>query len=891
MNIFNLEIFLLISFFLYALSFTRIGFWSYSIASLTAIVIGIFCPSGVFNLELGFFVRDAFAFDSYRQLFFLIISGLGFIIGLYSKNYFNSKSDAQKFYGLVGLFQWSCLLTVVSNHFFLLALAWEFTSIISYLLIGFDRRSKEAQKGAIQAFLVTSLGGLSLIAAAVLIQSKMGNIRINEFIAHADILKDITGIKTILWLLMTAIVTKSAIFPFHFWLPGAMKAPTPVSAYLHSATLVKLGVFLTGLFWGTFNGLPVWHIVLSGAGLLSFAWGAAMALFQKDLKSGLAHTTFSQLGLIVMLFAQRSELAFAAGIMVLVAHALYKSSLFLSVGIFQKLIGSQDLKEISGIGKISKGLWFIVGISCLSMAGAPPFLGFLGKEMTLEILSGPFVAQGAQIFSWICFAVGALATIAFAILFGTKPFVGSEPELKKTASPLLIWSLIPAAILTMLFSFVLFPFKKIVLDRGAQIPETLGIPLSHGLNLGLGISFAFLIIGGGIAFLLYKWPQFWQIKAEYDWRIIKISTYFQKIIFQYLESISDFLVRRSLHISDYYAIGSLIAAYLAFTFYFLPPNRPMTYEIFNLNHGILIVSLFVAAVLSVVAYAFQNIAVSIFIVSAIGYVIAYSFAVFGAPDLVLTQLLIETASLILMILAWLNFRRESSKQKWDTGLWALSSLTSIAVLFAFYSLKDPGFEKLSSLYFFENAKDFAFGTNLVNVIIVDFRGLDTLGEISVLAIAYLACEALCSRIQSLPKEIAAYPATTHWMKQMSKLFVFALVAFGVFYLLRGHHLPGGGFIGGLLCALALFVRMIVFAKKSHSLTLTGCGLFIAYLAALFPLLLGKEFFESFKTVFGPSSLFFDIGVFFVVAGSISGILALLIRFRVESWKKLRDSDV
>lgn len=886
-SLWTLEFFFLTLLSLQLLSFTKLSSKAFIAASALGLFISVNLPFQVFEGSVSLF---HFQYDGLRQLFACMISGLGLVVGLYSHFYFGPKRDAH-FFGLLGIFQWSCLLAVFADHTMMLATAWELTSITSFFLIGFHRQKMESQKAAIQAFVITGVGGLFLFAGLILLSEFAGSYSLFEIVSRTNF-SELPHSYLICSFIMLGILTKSAQFPFHFWLPGAMQAPTPVSAYLHSATLVKLGVFLAAALWPMMKTFPLWHIGLSGLGLLSFAGGAFFSIFQRDLKAGLAYTTFSQLGLALMLFSQRSEKAFLAGCLVVIAHALYKSTLFLSVGIIAKMKNSQSLLELSGLGKVSRQLWLIVALAGGSMMGAIPFLGFQAKEFALAILvAGRFANHRAEIFSWVCFAIGSVFTIIFALFFIWKVFAGKADKTETSEAPrLLLFCLYPAAIASLLFGIYVSPLRSFF-ERIPLLPlESLQIPLHHGLNQEFIISMSLLTLGLIAGVFLLKNKTFWSIDWVKKLKPVSLAIAFSLVSFELLPKNLQKFNKTFVKLCSRYALPSICIIFLALSFNVVASNFELNTEILSRAHLLFCVLLISCGVLSIILFFLHSLPIQFFLLGAIGFMVAYAFALAAAPDLVLTQILIETASLVLLVLAWLSTKRKPIQPNTKIFPWVIAATFSALIVFAFSFLPAASFSKLSSLFFAENGVEYAYGNNLVNVVIVDFRALDTLGEITVLALSYLGALGFASRFKNLAREIGTYPAITDWMKQIGFLMLPILVLFSLFYLFRGHNLPGGGFIGGLLLALALFTRMILFAKNPFAIKLTFFGLSLSYASSLLPLFLGREFFESFDSLVGPSSMLFDIGVYLCVAGSISGLLEILMKFRKASWRHLGGQD-
>lgn len=761
---------------------------------------------------------------------------------------------------------------------------------MSFFLIGFKTDSEKAQRAAFQALLITGSGGLCLLGAMILLGESIGSYQLSTILSQAQILSGSPSFQASVVLVALAVMTKSAQFPFHFWLPGAMEAPTPISAYLHSATLVKLGLFLAGLFWPLFQNETLWHVGLSSIGFITFAWGAFFSIFQTQLKAGLAHTTFSQLGLILVFLVQRSEESFQIGCLLLLAHALYKFVLFLNVGVFTHFQNQQDIRFLGGWKKRSPILFVIATISCLSMAGLPPLLGFLGKEAALiRLLTAPFMAESARYFSLSMFFIGALFTVTFASLFLFKVFL-ERPKENLDVAPIKLgfpmnFAMLAPALLSIVISLRSESLKTWLSDL-AQSSMTLKLE-AFPLHINTALIISLVLVGSGIslAAILIRSTRFWNQLDKASSKRIKLEYFFQSIFFKQAPKICS---RISAELEKFFwrfGLGILFLGFILILVFLgsFRSQEVLNFQTFNLIHLDFSLSLFFAGVIALILYFYHGQFLRILLLGLIGFIVAFSFALFGAPDLVLTQILVESCSLALLVLAWINSKRPFPVESRSFGAWAISIGAACSVVLIFKNIESLYQTKLAALYFFENSLQVAKGSNIVNVILVDFRGLDTLGEISVLAIVYFGCASLHERY-SHAKTLLAYPHTTDWMRRLGFILAIGLTAFGLFFLIRGHHYPGGGFIGGLLFALALFLRSIFTAKKVFSLFWTLLGLSLAYLSASASSL-SATFFESLE-YFGPitTPFLFDTGVFFTVGGGLSGLLEILLKLRSEKWR-------
>ncbi len=737
------------------------------------------------------------------------------------------------------------------------------SAIGSFALIGWKLSSESAQRSAATALSVTIAGSLALLLALLYLSELRGTTSLSVLTSPWPEVANFPNISLIIFALFIAGMTKSALFPFHFWLPQAMVAPTPVSAYLHSASLVNLGVFLFGLFAPLLKPLLLWHVGLSGIGLLTFAIGSILALLQTDMKKGLAYTTLSALGLVTTMFGLRAESVYYAATLLLISHALYKSALFMSVGILSRGMQSQDLLHTHSLWKLQRSLVLLMGVACFSMVGLPPTLGFVSKEMALHFLLGPFATANAQWFTWICASVGMLCTSAFAFLLLLKPALPSSETMPKS-----------------------FNFSKVMQWSVWPLPlagfATWGFIWSEFWNAPLLIWSGACFVGGFVLSLLLMRPKSPWMKDRPPWfHKISGAKWWEELREHSIPLLFDrlhTLIENQMSKAGYPLLFIMFAV-LIFT------QTPSFHWLWDFSthtdrHLFLSIAIFTIGILSCTLLLIPSAKSLIFAVSGIGFIVSFCYAAFGAPDLLLTQILVEVATLILLIGGWFLARPKltaiASSQSFHKGIlkWVISFATAFVAVSAFLMANaDLSLQKFSSNFFFENAQR-AFGSNIVNLVIVDFRGLDTLGEITVLALAYFGIRGFVSR---LPKSgdvplSSSHEPRSQWTGPLFRPIAIMLLLFSLWLFWRGHDLPGGGFIGGLMAAFVLLSWRLVYRRKINFTPLAAGGLLLAYAIALIPLWSHRSFFESFLTPVGPSSLLFDAGVFLTVAGSISGIL-------------------
>jgi len=844
----------------------------------------------------------SFRIDGLSMLFAFIILGIGILIVFYARYYLSPKDSMARFYVYMLLFMGSMLGIVMSENILLLIVFWELTSLSSFLLISFWQYKKAGRDGAMMALVITGAGGLALFASMLILGSVVGSYELSVILDSRDIILASPYFTSIFVLFFIGVITKSAQFPFHFWLPHAMAAPTPVSAYLHSATMVKAGIFLLARFYPVYGGTDEWMIMVSTAGLLTLLLGAFVAFFKQDLKGLMAYSTVSHLGLITFLFGLSTPLSVLAAIFHIINHATFKAASFMIVGIIDHQTGTRDTQKLGGLLKFMPYTATLAMVAAASMAGFPPLNGFLSKEMLFEraIIDGfvwalPILATIAGIFS-----------VAYSLRFIGDVFLGQknntpinnpkEPHiLMKLPIGLLVLACIAIGIAPMiLVSDILF---RAVGSTLASRPPEVNIALWHGFNLPLLMSFiavsmgTFLYLKKESAHKLYdKYLAGIDARDLYNWILTNIFSS-AKFVHLYLHS-------GKIYNSIYLLIGlSLLAGLLGFNY----TDAPLFGARVFLPVDLLSITITIFTIFSIgaVIYYHHNRFIALIIVGIAGLITTLIFIKFSAPDLALTQLSVELVTIVLMLLALYYLPqftpKESSKKKIAADV-ILSIFGGIGAFMLTLSVLSREFTSISD-FFIANAKTGGGGTNVVNVILVDFRGLDTLGEITVLGIAGLGIFAMMQGMKlyapdrdpdGIKYSQDTYPLI---MKTLISVFfpVMLMVAFYIF--IRGHNLPGGGFISGLIASVALIVQYLTsgIAWSSQRLgfnkhALIAIGVIIATATGLGSILFGYPFLTSTFTYLDwpivgkfeiASAMLFDLGVFLVVLGSTAMILVNL----------------
>lgn len=687
----------------------------------------------------GLGVNLAFYLDGLSLLFALLICGVGALIVIYAGSYLKDEPRLGRFYLWLLLFMSAMLGLVLAGNLITLFVFWELTSITSYFLIGFEDRQESSRAAALQALLVTGLGGLALLAGLILLGLAGGGFELATILTSGEVVRAHPHYLAILLLILIGAFTKSAQFPFHFWLPAAMAAPTPVSAYLHSVTMVKAGVYLLFRLSPVLGGTAAWQLLLGLAGAVTMLLGAWLALLQSDLKRILAYSTVSSLGTLVFLIGLELPLAIEAALVYLLAHALYKGSLFLVAGALDHATGSRDVRVLGGLFPRLPLLGTTAVVAALSMAGAPPLLGFLAKE---QFYAAVLTAPGAQLLGGAVALLTSLLLVAAATVIAWRPFFGpAGPPLEQPHGlPLGLW-LGPALLAAL---GLLFGALPALVDQGLLGPAVgavlgvarpLELQLWHGFNWILLLSVLTLAAGGILAWRRDPWCLAWQPWAMlaawgpsrwYDWALIGLD--------RLAGGQTRLLQNGRLRIYLLVTVTTTLA--LVGVTLFSRSGLHFALNLSPLRPGYLAILALILAAAWVTVRVGSRLA-AIAAMGAVGYGVALMYVQFGAPDLAMTQLTIETMTVLLFVLVIHKlplFSRISPR--WSTRLDALVALAAggLMTVLTLVVLSAQQGSRLSG-FFAEQSLPAAHGRNIVNVILVDFRAADTLGEITVLALA------------------------------------------------------------------------------------------------------------------------------------------------------------
>ncbi len=863
-------------------------------------------------------LNATFFLDGLGLLFAGMILGIGLLIILYARFYLAKSDPMGQFYSYLLLFQGAMVGIVLSDNILLLLIFWELTSLSSFLLIGYWKHLPEGRQGARMALAVTGGGGLAMIAGMLILGNITGSYDLTVILQNKDLIQASPWYLPALILILLGAFTKSAQFPFHFWLPHAMAAPTPVSAYLHSATMVKAGLFLMARMWPVLAGTPEWFWIVATTGLVTMVMAAKIAFFKDDLKALLAFSTVSHLGLITMLLGFGTKAAATVAVFHIINHATFKAALFMSAGIVDHEAHTRDLSRLGGLRTLMPITFGIVTLASLSMAGIPPLNGFLSKELMLEE-----AAHTTWLTPWamgLLATIGAAFSVAYSFRFLAHGFLGPvrDDYPHKPHDPGFgLWAA-PAFLALLVVLIGLFPMLTaewlVDVAAGAVTGEPVAVKIKHwhGLDTpALWMSLA--AIGGGLL-LLGSYPRLraiWdaaprpEAKRIFDGLIEPLATLARSVT----EGLHNGNFGRALTLAVLTIAGVALWAFLggahaAGTRALLPIDPVVT--------GIWAVMLVAAAA---TPFLHRNRVTALLLTGIVGLLIAPLFVLFSAPDLALTQISVEVVTVLLMLLALHFLPKETPAESpvprrvRDAAVAGIAGLGIGGLAYAIMT-RQPAFDPISAFHLAQS-KPGAGGTNAVNTIIVDFRGYDTYGEIIVLGIAALVIFALSETLLRNP-EVTRLLATRprdresgdrHPMMLVvaTRLLLPMAMLVGVYIYLRGHNMPGGGFVAGLVFAIAYLMQYMASGYEwSHARqrydhhALIGWGVLVASLAGVGAWFFGLPFLtsgyeyvslwplEKFELA---TAAIFDLGVFLCVLGAVLLTLASLSRLALRTGER------
>lgn len=859
-------------------------------------------------------INLSFRLDALGLIFALLITGIGTLIYIYAYYYLSPKNSLSKLYALLMLFMAAMLGISLSNNLIILLVFWELTSISSFLLVGYWNNYDAAQRGARMALTITGMGGLAMLGGFILLGQITGTYQIDQILKMGDLIQSSSLFVPVLLLVLLGAFTKSAQFPFHFWLPNAMAAPTPVSAYLHSATMVKAGIFLLARLLPIFVGSALFHNIVTTIGLFTLCMAAFFAIFKEDLKGLLAYSTISHLGLIISLLGIGSPLAVAAAIFHIINHATFKAALFMIAGIIDHETQTRDLRKLSGIWQLLPFTGTLTMITAASMAGVPLTNGFLSKEMFFtELLAN--LSGASVVFAAIVATLAGLFAVAYSVRLVHGVFFDGdigrdvpnkqahEPALGMRAPAILLATL--CILVGLIPGILVEPIVNAGTAASTQIADFHGAHLAlwHGFNLPLLMS-AIALFGGIIFyFSLAKGGKIREI--DLDPILGKLQG---KILF---EDFLKNLLKFSRKIKQKTETGSLqdyIAIILVFSVAVVA--TPLLNQGLGTGTRELTQAPMIAIVLWLLLFSscwmmlwFHHERIKAVLISgAIGLVVTMVFVCLSAPDLALTQITVDVVTTVLLLMSLSLLPQltpyESKKgQRYRDAVIAIVAGVGIGWITWLMLTRD---HNSLSWFYIQQALPLGGGSNVVNVILVDFRGFDTFGEITVLGIA--AIGALClmdgmrihgtTMTQGLTYRFN--PSPLMFRMTASWILPIALVI-SLYIFLRGHNYPGGGFVAGLITSVALIIQYIALGQDQAEQLLRaksgrlyeiwiGLGLVIAGLTGILAWFWGRPFLTSAHIYVEPpllgkmhlaSAAAFDLGVYATVVGATMLLISVL----------------
>jgi multicomponent K+:H+ antiporter subunit A len=875
----------------------------------------------------------SFRMDAFVWLFATLVFAIAILVLVYARYYLSKSDPVPRFHGFLMLFTGAMVGMLTSGNILMLVVFWELTSLVSFLLIGYWHQGQAARDGARMALVVTGIGGLCLLLAMLILGQIAGSYDLDRVLAAGAVVREHPLYPVVLVLFLLGCFTKSAQMPFHFWLPGAMAAPTPVSAFLHSATMVKAGVFLLVRFTPVLGETQLWFFLVTGTGMATLVLGSIIALFRHDLKGLLAYSTISHLGLITALAGIGSPGAILAAIFHIVNHAVFKASLFMAAGIIDHETGTRDMRRLSGLMRLMPVTGSLAIVASAAMAGVPLLNGFISKEMffaeAADWHNGTWLDNSLP---WLATLAGIFA-VAYSVRFITSVFFGPPPvDLPKTPHEPPAWMRRPVEFLVlaclvigMLPGLTLGP----VLNQAARAVVGWNMPYKdiaiwHGVNLPLVMSL--VALAGGVALMaafgarIATGPEGpplvhrWRAQRLFE-RVLLLATWRAPRLLH--RAFGTERLQPQLRLVVLLAIGAGLAALWGGLAQAPNPiGNPLNpaFAAMWLAGG--------ACAVGAAWMAKYHRFAALVLLGGAGVVTCLTFAWLSAPDLAVTQLLVEVVTTVLLLLGlrWLPKRHEEIAE--DRLLAAkvrrLRDLVIAAVgggglaAIAYVMMTWPLVPNVGD-WFLRNAYQEGGGTNTVNVILVDFRAFDTFGEITVLAIVGITVYALLRRFRPAPESVAAGKeaeaeslADALLVPGMIMRWMFpVLILVAAYLFFRGHDLPGGGFSAGVTLSIAFLLQYLAHDVRWVESRLTvlpirwmGLGLLIAGVTGLGAFVFGYPFLTAHAqyidvpligAVPAATALLFDLGVFALVVGAT---VLMLIAIAHQSLRiaRLRERD-
>ena len=913
-------------------------------AVLIAVQYGAVVDGGVVRTKLAWLPQYGLDFylrmDGFAWLFALLVAFIGALVVLYARYYMSAQDPVPRFFSFLMAFMGAMLGTVLSGNLIQLVVFWELTGLTSFMLIAYWYHRPDARRGARMAAIVTVGGGLALLLGVLGLGEIAGSYDLEAVLAAGDVIRNHSWYPALLGLILLGVFTKSAQFPFHFWMPHAMAAPTPVSAYLHSATMVKAGVFLLARLWPALAGTNLWILLVCGAGAASLLGGTFTATFQRDMKGVLAYSTIGHLGLITLLLGMSTELALVAAVFHMLNHATFKASLFMATGVVDHETGTRDLGRLRGLRYAMPITATLAAVAAGAMAGVPLLNGFLSKEMFFEESIAVGDSVGLQILLPAIATLGGLFSVAYSLRFIHQVFFGppSQDLPRVPHDPRLM--LLPGGLLVLACVLVgVLPGQTIGPLLATASQAILGVVPEYELAVWHGFTPALLMslvaLAGGVSFysLLFKKRQ-----------TLVATPFLSRVDSKRMFDIANVAVTRSAARAARWLFSrrlqpQLVLIVASACVAVALPLSTGAWLVHELNISPLdpvFAALWVVGGACAIGAAWQakfHRLAALIMVGGAGLVVCLTFAWLSAPDLALTQIAVEVVTMVLFVLGlrWLprrlelgDARRRSARARArrarDAVLAAAAGIGLGTLAFAVVTLPPAG---LLAPYFFTNALEPAGGRNVVNLILVNFRGFDTLGEITVVGTVAVIVYALLRRFRPAPESIAVpraqraeaesgAVATTpsdvlpnNHMRVPAVLVrlllpMAALVSF--YFLLRGHNAPGGGFVGGLVMATAIIVQYMVSGTiwvearlRIHPQVWIAVGLLVAAGAGFSAWLASRSFLTELAAnwhlpligdVHVSSVLVFDLGVYILVVGATALMLVALAHQSLRSPRRV-----
>ncbi|MDU0478573.1 DUF4040 family protein [Staphylococcus chromogenes] len=863
----------------------RYAGWPLAVLFLAAAAVLSRQPSSI-DVPWALGAHFALKADALSMFFGLLALLIGAVVFIYSAAYLPKRKGNTSFYVIMSAFMFAVLLLVLADDVITLFIGWELVSIASFLLIA--RSGSGGQAGAVRTLILTFIGGLTLLTAVAIMATQAGTTNLTEILA-SDIWDNHHLVELMAVLVAVSAFTKAAQLPFHFWLPEAMAAATPVSAFLHAAAVVKAGIYLLIRFSGIFHAEPVWNWLLISVGLATAVMGALFAIQKTDLKQLTAYSTVSHLGWLVATIGVGTPFALAAALVHTLAHALFKSSLFMLIGVIDHQTGTRDIRRLGPLAKQMPFTFTAMLVGALSMASVPPLFGFASKEGMLEAFASTSAAPALLTVA----ALGAVLTFTYSARIICGAFFDGPRDLSHVReAPVALW--LPAAIPGLLSVPAAFALPLLDAPVDAAVAATglhshSHLALWHGVTTPLIISLVVLALG--VVGVVFRKPLLAPIERK------ELLPFSGASLLGNLLEVAKRYGRRGADIANSFSP----ARHLAWPFVAvlalgvaavssnmdgagLQPRVPGTDSLFDLIPLAIIVPSLAALMRT------RSRLTGTLLLSGIGVAVTFQILLLGAPDVALTQFLVEllVIAMIMMVLRHhpRGFHPVRKQRKYWSG--AIAAGMGIVTFLGVYTLLGRHERPELAMWYLQQAPSIAGGSNVVNTILVEFRALDTMGELSVLGMAAVV---IASVVASIPRdhtvlapELAEPDRNALPLQHLQRLVLPILIVLSIFIFMRGHMSPGGGFIAALVAAAAF---MIVYLAKptdaqvvgtNTPFILTGLGMLLALFAGFLGLLKGSFLFAIHGHLFGEhvtTSMIFDAGVYLAVLGMVSlGINAL-----------------